>query len=201
MTDQELKDLVAGLAAYNAERAEYDKKRAEEEKERAERIDRQLEELDRQMKETDRKIKEVGAQLSGVGNNNGYYSETFFQDVFDRKPVFGGIKYDRAIPNFGRNDDEAKIEIDIALINGDSLALLEVKYRIHPEFVKEFAEERLKKFRETYPKYDNYKIYLGIAGFSFDETVLKEAKKYGVGIVKQTGGDSVEIEADCLKAY
>jgi len=242
MTDQELKDLVAGLAVSgerverNLDRlAEETRLRQEETRLRQEETDQQLkktaqvvEELgrkvdkvcgktggtdeqlgktDRQMTELEktmdklgRKVDKVCGQVGGIGNNNGYYSETFFQDVFEESLEFGGIKYDKMIPNFGRNDDEVKMEIDIVLINGNSLALIEAKYRIHPDFVKEFAEERLKKFRETYPKYNGYKIYLGIAGFSFDQKVLAEAKEYGVGIVKQAG-EGIEVEADCLKAY
>jgi len=175
MTDQELKDAIAALTEDRRE-------------------------LSLKMEETDRRLKKLCEQVGGISNNNGYYSETFFQDIFERRLEFGGIKYDKMIPNFGRNDDEVKMEIDIALINGNSLALLEVKYRVHPDFVTEFAEKRLKKFRETYPKYDNYKIYLGIAGFSFDDAVPVEAKKYGVGIVKQIG-EGIKVEAECLKAY
>jgi len=228
MTDQELKDLVARLAVLEEklavreveraeiykERAEIEKKRAEIEKERdeiykkrAEKDARDFEEIKQiqretalQMKETDRKLKEAGAQISGIGNNNGYYSETFFQDVFAKKKEFGGIKYDDMVPNFGIKDRTRKMEIDIALINGDSLALIEAKYRVHPEFIKEFAEERVGKFKTYFPEYKDYKIYLGVAGFSFDDTVLEKAKEYGVGIVKQNG-DSVEIDAECLKAY
>jgi len=189
MTDQELKDLVAGLAVSSKE---IDRQLME--------TNRQLEELRLSQKETDRQIKALGAQIGGVSNNYGYHAEQFFQDVFERKKVFGGIKYDEMQPNYGRNDD-VKIEIDIALFNGESVALIEVKNRIHPNFVTELAEERVKKFRSAYPKFDNYKIYLGIAGFSYDEKVMEKAKEYGVGIVRQTGGETVEVEADCLTAY
>ena len=186
MTDQELKDLVAGLAE---DRKEFDRN-----------FDRNMEKMRAAMEETDRKIKEVSAQISGIGNNNGYYSETFFQDIFERRLEFGGIKYDEMVANFGIKDRTRKMEVDIALINGDSVALIEAKYRIHPEFIKEFAEKRVEKFRAYFPEYKDYKIYLGVAGFSFDDTVPVEAKKYGVGIVKPVG-EGIEVEAESLKAY
>jgi len=203
MTDEELKDLVAGLAVSNKETSELLKEfrlSMEELGRKQEETWKVVEELGRKQEETDRQIKALGAQIGGVSNNYGFHAEQFFQDVFERKKVFGGIKYDEVRSNFGRNDD-VKIEIDIALFNGESVALIEVKNRIHPNFVTELAEERVKKFRSAYPKYDNYKIYLGIAGFSYDEKAMERAKEYGVGILKQTGGDSVEVEADCLKAY
>jgi hypothetical protein len=207
MTDQELKDLVASLAVHSEE----DRKKSSEAREKFDRgmeevrlaqakTARLIEETAQQMKETDRKLKDMGVLVGGISNNNGYYSENFFQDAFERKMEFGGIKYDRMIANFGRNDEEAKMEIDIVLINGDSLALIEAKYRIHPDYVAELAQERVKKFRTLYPKYNDYKVYLGIAGFSFEDKVLAEAKKFGVGIVKPVG-EEVEIETGDLKVY
>jgi Holliday junction resolvase-like predicted endonuclease len=92
------------------------------------------------------------------------------------------------------------MEVDIMMVNGDSVALIEVKNRIHPDFVTEFAQERVRKFRTLYPIYDNYKLYLGIAGFSFDTKVTEKAKENGVGIVKQVG-EGIELEVENLKAY
>jgi len=165
-------------------------------------IDRIMEELALQMKETDRKVKEVCGKMGGIDENLGHHAEQFFQDVFERKLELGGVKYDRMQPNYirkSRNGQE-KIEFDIAMFNGESVALVEVKNRIHPNFVTEFTEERVKKFRKLCHEYDNYKLYLGIAGFSFDKKTLDEAKEYGVGIVKQNG-EGIEVEAENLKAY
>jgi hypothetical protein len=97
----------------------------------------------------------------------------------------------------GRN---GKIEFDIALFNGESIALIEVKNRIHPSFVKELAEERIEKFRKFFPEYSDYSAYLGIAGFSFSDEVLEQASRYGIGIIKQVG-EGVEISANNLRAY
>lgn len=196
MTDQELKDLVASIAVDIKEIA---KMQAETDR-RMQETDLKMKETDRQMQETDRKLKDIGVQLGGIGNNSGYHAEQFFQDVFENKKEFGGIKYDEMVPNFGIKDSKRKMEIDIVLINGDSVALIETKNRVHPDFVEEFAEKRVEKFRTFFPEYRNYKIYLGIAGFSFDDEVLIKAKESGIGIVKQVG-EGVEVEAESLKAY
>jgi len=97
-------------------------------------------------------------------------------------------------------DKTGEVEFDIVLENGNTVALIEVKNRIHPDFVKKLAEERIDKFRKYFPMYKGYDVYLGIAGFSFDEAVLEEAKKYGVGIIKQVG-DGIEVNAKDLRAY
>jgi len=146
------------------------------------------------------RLEKISEQIGGLSNNAGHHAEQFFQNVFKEKLEFGGIKYDEMIPNLTYKGKKYKIEFDIALVNGDSIALIEVKNRIHPNFVIELAEERIEKFREYFHEFDNYDVYLGIAGFSFSDEVLDRASTYGIGIVRQVG-ESVEIEANNLKVY
>jgi hypothetical protein len=162
--------------------------------------ERDMEDWKVRMDRLDRSIDKVSKKLGGVENNIGYHAEDYFQDIFEETMTFGGIKYDEMIHNLARRDKNVNIEFDIFLENGDAVALIEVKYRIHPDYVKEFAEDRLAKFRKYFPEYKNHKAYLGIAGFSFCDTVAEEAKKYGVGIIRQVG-DSMEMAAGELKAY
>ncbi|MCL2282024.1 MAG: hypothetical protein FWC26_01750 [Fibromonadales bacterium] len=206
MTDKELKDLVASLAVSSKETDRLIKEIGLQMKE----TDRRMEETDRQIQETDRQLKErmketsleidrVSKKMGGISDNIGYHAEQFFQRVFEKKLKFGNVKYDEMIPNLCYRDKNAEIEFDIALINGDSIALIEVKNRIHPAFVNEFAETRVKKFRKFFPHYKDYKVYLGIAGFSFCEEVIHRASQYGIGIIGQKG-DSVEVKGK-LKAF
>ncbi len=144
--------------------------------------------------------KKLAKQIGGINDNIGYHAEQFFQNVFTEKKIFGGIKYDDIILNMAHKEKGEGVEFDIVLENGNSLALIEVKNRIHPSFVQKLAEERINKFREYFPKYKDFDVYLGIAGFSFDKAVLEEAQKYGVGIIRQVG-DGIEVDAIGLRAY
>jgi hypothetical protein len=182
MTDQELKDLVASLAVESKK------------------TELMMQETDRLIKELRESNKELSIQIGGISDNSGHHAEQFFQDVFRRKLQFGEIKYDEMIPNLTHKDKGVKIEFDIALLNGSSIALIEVKNRIHPNFVKELAEERIEKFRKYFPRYSDYDAYLGIAGFSFSDEVIDQASRYGIGIIKQAG-EGVEISAKNLRAY
>jgi hypothetical protein len=157
-------------------------------------------ETDRLIKELRESNKELSIQMGGINDNIGHHAEQFFQDVFRKKLEFGMIKYDEMIPNLTYIGKEAKIEFDIALLNGESIALIEVKNRIHPDFVKEFAEERVEIFRKFFHEFSDYNAYLGIAGFSFSDEVLEQASRYGIGIIKQVG-EGVEIAAANLRAY
>jgi len=158
------------------------------------------EKYDAEIKKIKERMEEQGILVGGISNNAGHHAEQFFQNVFKEKLEFGRIKYDEMIPNLTHKGKKYKIEFDIALVNGDSIALIEVKNRIHPDFVIEFAEERVEKFREYFHEFDNYDVYLGIAGFSFSDEVLDRASAYGIGIVRQVG-EGVEIEANNLKVY
>ncbi|GBU24094.1 hypothetical protein R83H12_00720 [Fibrobacteria bacterium R8-3-H12] len=189
MTDQELKDLVASLAVQGME---TDRRMQE--------TDRKMQETDRLFKELDKKLDKLCGKVGGIDDNQGYHAEQFFQDVFEKKLEFGGVKYDEMIPNLAHKSKKGEIEFDIALVNGNSVALIEVKNRIHPSFVKELAEERIEKFRKFFPEFKDYSAYLGIAGFSFSDEVIDRASAYGIGIVKQVG-EGVEIKADNLKVY
>ena len=163
-----------------------------------------MRETDRKMQETDRKIAEVSEQIDkvskqigGIDNNIGYHAEQFFQNAFLENKVFGGIKYDEAIPNMRYGND---VEFDMVLENCNSVAIIEIKNRIHPGFVKKMAKERFSEFRKYFPEYKDCDVYLGIAGFSFSDKVLSEAQKYGIGIIRQVG-EGIEVKAERLKAY
>jgi len=120
--------------------------------------------------------------------------------VFDEKLSFGGQKYDYMRPNLKYGRKGVSAEFDIVLVNGESVAVIEVKNRIHPKFIEEIATKKVSQFRKYYPEYKDYKLYFGAAGFSFDDSVAQEAKKYGIGIIRQVG-DAVEIDDKDLKVY
>jgi hypothetical protein len=162
--------------------------------------DRQIQKTWAQIEKTDRQIDRVSKQMGGINESIGYHAEQFFQDVFAEKKVFGGIQYDEIIPNMKHGDKSGEVEFDIVLENCNSVAIIEVKNRIHPDFVRKLAEERFGKFRRYFPEYKDYDVYMGIAGFSFNEEVLSEAQKYGIGIIKQVG-EGIEIRAEGLRAY
>jgi hypothetical protein len=202
MDKKDVKDIV--WAEIREIWAETDRRwalqREEGERQRAE-AERQRAEADRLWEERwNEKMEKLNKQIGGVSNNAGFHAEQFFQDALAKTLTFGGEKYDRIQRNIRISDKNIGVEFDIALINGTSIALIEAKNRIHPAFVKELAEEKIAKFRKLFTEFQNHKTYLGVAGFSFDDTVMEEAKKYGIGIIKQVG-ESIETETGHLKAY
>ncbi|MDR0867852.1 MAG: hypothetical protein LBP75_05170, partial [Planctomycetota bacterium] len=84
--------------------------------------------------------------------------------------------------------------------NKKAVALISLKYRVRKSDVKDMVERQVVNFRQLFPEYDGYKIYLGIGGMSFDKGVIDEAKKLGIGLLQQKG-EIVEYVNDEVKPY
>ena len=196
MTDNELKELVAGLAVSNAELVlmskETNAKFAETEA--------QMKETSAQMKRTDATLERMGITLGNHTNNSGSITEEYFYNSLKTKPVLGGVKYDLVDRNIKGNVLKARDEFDIVMYNGDSIALIECKSKAHETDLRKLIDNKANNFRTLFPDYKDYKIYLGFASFSFYDELTEIAKENGVAILKHTG-ELAEIEADNLKAY
>jgi len=196
MTDNELKELVAGLAVSNAELVlrfkETDAKFAETEA--------QMKETSAQMKRTDATLERMGITLGNHTNNSGSITEEYFYNSLKAKPVLGGVRYDRVDRNIKGVIPKVEDEFDIVMYNGDSIALIECKSKAHETDLRKLIDNKASNFRTLFPDYKDYKIYLGLASFSFYDELKEMAKEKGIAILKNTG-DLPEIEADNLQAY
>jgi hypothetical protein len=173
-------------------------------------------ETDKQMAETDKKIKELTAnvdkttanidsmqkEVGGIGESNGAMTEEMIYNVLEKDKTFAGIKFDDINKNIQIQTEkfETKTELDIIMINGDAVSLIEAKYKVEKKDIKELIKNKLPYFRQYYPKYNDYKILLGIGGMSFEDKALKFAKENGVGIIKIVG-DKVEYHTEGIKVY
>ena len=202
MTDQELKDLVAGLAVAQAK------------------TDMQLAQTDAQLVKTGAKIDELttlqasssakqdnfDAKLDrlaelygGVSSNQGSAAEEFFYNSLSANPVLGGIKFDRVSPNVTISSRKKQAEFDIVMVNGGSVAVIEVKYKVHPSDLEK-VEKSLKRYREFYPEHKSFNLYGGIAGFSVPPDVAKTAKDKGLFVLKRKG-DVFTVDAKGMRAF
>lgn len=196
MTDNELKELVAGLAVANAElTAKMDRTDAQ-----MARTDAKFVETEAQMKRTDATLERVDILLGNISENNGSTVEDYFFNSLEDKPELGGIKYDTIVKNFMPKSKRGQGEFDIVMFNGKNVALIECKYKAHLSDVEKLITKQVDSFKKVFKGYANHKFYLGIASFSFYPELEKYAKQNGVAILKQKG-DVVEIEAENLKAY
>ena len=193
MTDEELK----------AFRAEIDTKQAILDLEHSKRMndfDESIAELNVQIKKNEEKFSKMKFDLSAMSNNYGSGVEDYFYNSMADNPTLGGIQFDDIGRNVQRRSKRLEDEYDIVLYNGDCIALIECKTKAHEKDITTLIDKKVGNFRTLFPYYKDYKIYLGLASFSFYPDLEAFAKEKGVAILKQKG-EVMEIEADNLKAY
>ena len=181
-TDKELDKFLAGIVVSSAEIKEMQKKN------------------ELQFARTDKTLERMGITLGNVTNNIGSITEEYFFNCLIEKPVLGGVKYDKVRRNISGVGLKSEDEFDIVMYNGDSIALIECKNKAHKNDLMKLIEKKAANFKDVFPNFKDYKIFLGLASFSFYPELEEMAKQNGVAILKQKG-DVVEIEAENLKAY
>jgi hypothetical protein len=185
MTDQELKDLVASLAV------------------KSDRLDAQLAETSAQIKiemtETQRVMKELGRRMGAMASNQGDVAEEFFYNTLFDKPEVGGIRFDRVLKNVSGGKPGHQAEFDVVMHNGSSMAIVEVKYKVHANDIEQ-VQRQIESYRDIFPEYKDYKLFGGIAGFSVPDDVARAAREQGLFVLKRKG-DLVEAETQSMKAF
>ena len=151
---------------------------------------------------TSNSIQELRNELGGVGKSNGAVAEEMIFNSLERDMSFAGVNFDDILQNMGYKKKKLGIEdeYDIVLRNGNTLAIIETKYKVRDIDVSKLVGKKLDNFRILYPEYNNYKILLGIGGMAFEKEAINEAKNNGVGIIK-IAGDKVEFYTEGIKTY
>jgi len=155
----------------------------------------------RTLKELDAYVEKAMQRMGGIGNNLGDVAEEYFYSSLRRKKSLNGIKFDGVARNVPSYKDER--EWDLVLKNGDSVAVIEVKHKPHPNDILNFATKKLPYFRESLPEFANYKVYGGIAGMAFPATLKQQAEDLGLIALTQDGGRvrTLNSEGFTPKAY
>jgi len=112
----------------------------------------------------------------------------------------GNIKFDTISRNLHWKVRKVEEEFDIIMYNGNSVAIIECKYKAHKNDLLKLMTKKVENFRAISDDYKNYTIYLGLASFGFYPELEQFAHENGVAILKKKG-DVVQVDADYLKAY
>ena len=159
-------------------------------------------ETDKKIAETDRIVKELSKNVNGIANSNGEMAEEMIYNSLKRDKTFAGIKFYDIDRNIKLKSKALKLdsEFDVVLENGDTVAIIETKYKVREKDVSELLNKKLNNFRKLFPMYANYKIMLGVGGMSFEKKAIIAANKKGIGIIKIVG-DKVEYQTENVKIY
>ena len=149
---------------------------------------RSQEKTDAQLAKTDARLNTVAQLLGNIGISNGDFAEELFFNSLYANPLLGGLRYDsveRNVSNRRRHRDEG--EYDIVMYNGDTVALIEVKYKAHTNDIDKLLKKEPQNFRKTFTEYKDYKFYLGLASTVTDGKLITEAREAGIFLLTQRG--------------
>ena len=180
--------------------AKAEERNAEWEKRNAE-WDIKMQELTDRVNATTATVNETSKHVRGISLSNGAMAEEMIFNSLEKDKTFGGIKFDEILKSVNVvSGFETKTELDVLMVNGDTVAIIEAKYKVEKDDVFELFTKQLNYFRQYFPDYSNHKVVLGIGGMSFEDGVIQSANKKGVAIIKIVG-DKVEFYTDGIRKY
>jgi len=162
--------------------------------------DAQLAKTDAQLAKTDAQLNKLSKLFGEVNNNRGEVAEEFFFRSLERHPWIGGIKFDTVHRNLNGSKGKVQDEFDLVLVNGDSLALIEVKNKAHLDLVEKMIEEKLPNLRFLFPQFKNYKIFAGIASLVSYASLIEKTREQGSFLLAQHG-KHLELVNKTLHAF
>jgi len=149
----------------------------------------------------DRKFKNIFKEVGGIANSNGEFAEEYFENAFEADKTFAGMHFDAmktnlrvSNPKIGRED-----EYDIVLYNNKNVAIIESKYKARESNIEDVIQ-KADSFRFWFPHYKKHKIYLGLAGLTIENGMIRKARKHGIAVIRQSG-NKVIVNDKNLKVY
>ena len=149
-------------------------------------------------KETDRKLDKVAKMIGGVSISQGDIAEDFFYNSFIKDNHLGKLAFDDITKNMAKHRGKTQEEYDIFLTNGESIAIIEVKYKAHLDDIKKL-NRKFNNFKKLFPIYKDYKLYGAMASFHFNQDTKDELLEQGYFIVERSGNLIKTENSDYLK--
>ena len=207
----EIRATLAEVSAQNKETAELAKeswRQILELKAQMAKTDAQIAENAVQMAKTDAQIAENAAQMAKtdakmartdkeinkllrstrelhahVRNEADACEQRFINSLKRQKLIVAGITFDEIHPNHQKDRKGHHIEIDALLVNGDSVAVLEVKQRLHLNDVVKVRDSLIGRFRKLYPEHQDKRLMVLVAGENINDDAAAKALEAGFVIL------------------
>lgn len=194
-TDEQLAKTDAQLAKTDAQLAETDarlnKLFAKTDAQMA-KTDAQMAKTDAQLAKTDERLNKLSELIGGIANNQGQVAEEFFYHSLANRLQVADIKFDAIYRNLGGRINGLQDEFDLILVNGDVLAMFEVKTKAHVNLIDTMLQRKIPNLRKVLPCFKDYKIYAGIASLVTYDELIGRAKEQGLFLLTQQG-DHIEV--------
>lgn len=155
---------------------------------------------DAQLAKTDEKLRETNRILSNIGIKLGSVAEEFFFYALNEKKILGKVRFDEVRHGVFSKTRKLEDEFDIVLFNGNTVGLVEVKHKVHPNDIEVLKTRKLSNFKSLFPDYADSRFILAIAGMSIPAETARLAREEGIAVLRQRG-DLLEIEDDQIRMY
>jgi len=149
--------------------------------------DAQLAKTDAQLARTDVKLEKIAKLFGDVNNNRGEEAEEFFFTSLNKNPHIAGIEFDSIHRNLSGTKGKITDEFDLVLVNGNALALIEVKTKAHLNLVDKIIDKKIPHLKFLFPHFNNYKIYAGIASLVTYPELIEKVNAKGLFLLTQQG--------------
>ena len=184
--------------------AKREKKREREAAKRQAKFDAEMKKRDevaaKNKAESDAEFKKFKEKMGIYDNSIGNIVEQFFFNSFQKGDTnFFGEKFDRIEKNINGIEKDYKDEYDILLINGKSVAIVEVKTKAHINHIDRIKNKAV-TFRKNFPSYKDLKVFLGFASMSFNPEIENLCKENGIVIIKTSGENLIFYDKN-MKTY
>lgn len=161
--------------------------------------DRSIQESRRRMQATDRQLRETDVRLRRLDELfNGQWGKVMeslvegdLVNLLNRR----GVAVDHTITNARKNYGERRWEFDILAVNGEEVAVVEVKTTLKVADVDYFVE-RLQDFAELMPEFGDRRIYGAVAYLKADASVTVHAGRQGLYVIRATGSSASITNAE-----
>ena len=207
-------ERFAEVAAQNKENAARQKenealskeswKQILELKAQSAKTDAQMAENAAQMAKTDKEINKLLRSTkelhSNVRNEAEACEQRFVASLRRQKLVIAGVTFDEIYSNHRKDRKNEHIELDGLLVNGDSIAILEVKKRLHLNDVEKVRDNLIGRFRKLYPEHQNKRLMVLVAGENINKDAAAAALAAGF-IVLSFKARRLQMQDEQLRYY
>ena len=173
--NKRIAEIWAVLAEVTANQAKTDAQMAE--------TDKMLKELSSQTAKTDKRLNKLilgNESIQGFIKNESNACEQRFVDSLEMHGLkVAGVQFDEIFSNVSKTRGGRNIELDALLVNGDSVALVEVKKKLHLGDVVKVRNNLIGRFRDLFPEHRDRRLLVLVAGESVNGDAESEALEAG----------------------
>ena len=187
-------ESAAWRAKVDAWRAKVDKRHAEAEAARKA-TEKEIKETAKEVRkaiqmaqETTRVAQETSWIMGDVEPPQGDVTEEFFYDALSKTPRLGDTEFEYVRLFNGKISHRGNCaKYDLLLLNGEVVAVIEVKHKLRRDDVERMRDVTLPGFRHFLPEHNDKTLAPGMACMTADEDAIALAHKCGYAVLLPNG--------------